>query len=155
MKGQPSAGDSESRPDEDTNAILSRRQFLITSSLAGAGIGVAAAGCRPKPDNFRPGNPFFQPCLSIARPRPDPEPPEPNHQDQADPPESSQETPPRFEPFEPDSQNQADAPTSDQQEGRRLPEASTIPQVCLSVSPDPRVCLWVPPSQGKRLPPVP
>jgi len=46
------------RHDEDTQAILDRRRFLIESTLAGAGLGALAAGC----DTEKP-----RPCLSIAK----------------------------------------------------------------------------------------
>ncbi len=46
MKGKRK---QDSKAAEDTQAILSRRRFLIQTALAGAGIGVAAsAGCRPR-----------------------------------------------------------------------------------------------------------
>ena len=59
MKSEHRADDPEKWSDEDTEAILSRRRFLIESTLAGAGIGALATGCRP------------QVCLEVT---PDPEP---------------------------------------------------------------------------------
>ncbi len=55
MKNQPDANDPAARPDEDTEAILSRRRFLIQSTLAGAGIGAVASVCEARI------------CLSIIR----------------------------------------------------------------------------------------
>lgn len=158
MKRQQSAGDSQSRPDEDTEAILSRRQFLIASSLVGAGIGFAATGCRPKPENAFPGYPFFQPCLSIAKPRPKPEPPEPGQQGPYDPPVVGPEPADRFEEFEPEWEDQTGAPKTEQPQEPRRPEDCQIPQVCLHVmrgqTAAPQVCLSVPANQGRHLPPV-
>ena len=65
--------------DEDTEAILSRRRFLIASTLAGAGMGGALSGCRPQPPEpkvcLKPSPPDTpqtggkdsqpQPCLSV------------------------------------------------------------------------------------------
>ncbi|HUT34349.1 MAG TPA: hypothetical protein VNE39_12760 [Planctomycetota bacterium] len=54
------------RHDEDTRAILDRRRFLIKSTLVGAGLGAAAAGCDllgPRACLAPP-----QPCLSVAPP---------------------------------------------------------------------------------------
>jgi hypothetical protein len=56
--------------DEDTQAILARRRFLIESALAG-GLGALAAGCEKEEPS---------PCLKVGTPRvclkvPPPEPP--------------------------------------------------------------------------------
>ena len=39
---------SDKRHDHDTDAILRRRRFLITSALTGAGLGALLAGCEPE-----------------------------------------------------------------------------------------------------------
>jgi hypothetical protein len=41
--------DRGARRDEDTEAILRRRKFLIQSALAGAGLGALLAGCEAEP----------------------------------------------------------------------------------------------------------
>lgn len=46
-------------PEEDRQAILRRRRFLIQSALTGAGLGALLAGCEPDEP---------KPCLSIRRP---------------------------------------------------------------------------------------
>ena len=46
---EPPEEDRQRQGDEDTEAILSRRRFLIFSTLAGAGVGAALSGCRPEP----------------------------------------------------------------------------------------------------------
>ena len=140
MKSQPSEGDSVPRPDDDTEAILSRRKFLIASALAGAGIGVGATGCGSKP---RPSpNVYGGACLSVPprhvrEPGP-PQPPEPNYQGQPDPPEGGQESSRQFGPIEPDGQDPPDQPESDRARGPQPPDVHTIPQVCLSVTSLPR-----------------
>ena len=48
------------RRDEDTEAILNRRRFLIESALAGAGLGAVLSGCE---DETAP-----RACLSVAPP---------------------------------------------------------------------------------------
>ncbi len=53
-------GDEARRQQEDTEAILSRRRFLIQSALAGAGIAAAASDAQA------------QVCLSVAPPEPMP-----------------------------------------------------------------------------------
>lgn len=53
MSIRPPKDEPEKQPNEDTQAILDRRRFLIESTLAGTGIGLAASGCRP------------QACLSV------------------------------------------------------------------------------------------
>ena len=45
--------------DEDTEAILSRREFLIKAALAAGGVSAALVGC---------GKAESRPCLSIAKP---------------------------------------------------------------------------------------
>ena len=72
--------------DDDTQAILRRRRFLIQSALAGAGLGALLTGCRPEPHAclsvvpappkpptgpkicLKPVAPH--PCLKVAPPRP-------------------------------------------------------------------------------------
>jgi hypothetical protein len=61
MYEDPPPEDARQRPEEDcedTEAILARRRFLIASTLAGAGLGVALSGCQPKP------------CLKVKEPGP-------------------------------------------------------------------------------------
>ena len=69
--------------DEDTEAILSRRRFLISSTLAGVGIGTALSGCER----------FARPCLQLAPPPQPPQPPKPEPGPKAEPPQ-----PPKPEP---------------------------------------------------------
>ncbi len=89
MSIRPPMDEPEKLPDEDTQAILDRRRFLIESTLAGAGIGIAAAGCRPQaclsvepepgpclsppPEDAVPG-PTDEPevCLEVVPPEPPP-----------------------------------------------------------------------------------
>ena len=57
--------------DDDTEAILRRRRFLIQSALAGAGIGALLAGCAPKPCLTvlqPPAEPTPRPCLAVVPP---------------------------------------------------------------------------------------
>ena len=64
MTSREPPGDArEGQLDEDTEAILSRRRFLISSTLAGAGLGAALSGCRPEPP---------QPKVCLTTPRPEP-----------------------------------------------------------------------------------
>jgi len=160
MQGERSAGDSKPQTDEDKKAILSRRQFLIASSLAGAGIGVAVTGCHDRLGVcFSVPNPFFQPCLSIDRPRSEGEPPESDHPSPTDPPRDEQEPSPRFGPVEPDSRDQTESPKTDQEGKPQPPNDFDVPQVCLHFTRDantvpPQVCLSVT-APARRLPPVP
>jgi hypothetical protein len=58
------ADKDESNPrrcDEDAEAILGRRRFLIQSALVGAGLAGLGAGCQP----------FARPCLTLP---PEPKP---------------------------------------------------------------------------------
>jgi len=71
MKSRAQANDPGKRPEEDTEAILGRRRFLIASALAGAGIGIALSGCPMTCLSYAP-NP--RPCLEVAPPEPEPEP---------------------------------------------------------------------------------
>jgi hypothetical protein len=86
----------QSAADRDTEAILARRRFLIQSTLAGLGIGAAAAvtGCgdepkaclevapepkakpkpEPEPKPCLEVEPEPEPCLSIIEPEPEPKP---------------------------------------------------------------------------------
>ena len=58
--------------DEDTEAILDRRRFLIESTLAGAGLGAVLAGCdnRSEPHACLSIEP--QPCLEVEPPESQP-----------------------------------------------------------------------------------
>jgi len=50
--------------NEDTEAILRRRRFLIESALAGLGVGALAAGCKEEPEP--------KVCLTALPPEPPP-----------------------------------------------------------------------------------
>ncbi len=75
--------------NDDTEAILARRRFLVQSTLAGLGVGVVAVtGCAPKPcltlvpdACLKPPPPDPEVCLKPAPPDPKPclkpKPPEP------------------------------------------------------------------------------
>ena len=64
--------DEQERAREDTEAILSRRAFLIQSALAGAGVAAGAAGCDKKGKPAQaPSKPRPQICLKKRGPRPD------------------------------------------------------------------------------------
>ena len=61
---------------EDTEAILSRRRFLIQSGLAGAGLAVAGCEKGGKVDKASKTGPMGKPhspgiCLKVAGPKPD------------------------------------------------------------------------------------
>ncbi len=58
--------EEERRRDEDAEAILNRRRFLIGSALAGAGIGAAAVGC----DHWRHHGPPPPPKACLTPPPP-------------------------------------------------------------------------------------
>jgi len=60
---EPPEDDWEGQLDEDTEAILSRRRFLISSTLAGAGLGATLSGCRRQPQEPKV-------CLTLDRPKP-------------------------------------------------------------------------------------
>ncbi|MBC8874166.1 MAG: hypothetical protein H8E44_32405 [Planctomycetes bacterium] len=88
MDDQPQSDDPKRR-EEDTEAILHRRRFLIQSTLASAGLGAVVSGCQPQaclsaaPDpclSVAP-EPEPQPCLDVGPPEPQPclevEPPRP------------------------------------------------------------------------------
>jgi len=64
---EPPEDVSPRQGEEDTEAILSRRRFLISSTLAGAGIGAALSGCRTEP-------PEPKVCLTPLPPKQPPEP---------------------------------------------------------------------------------
>jgi hypothetical protein len=119
MNHQRSAENRPSQPDEDAKAILSRRQFLIASSLAGAGIGVAATGCKPRPETCLsiapPPDPGPQVCLSVEpdwepdwEPEPEPDPPGPDGEGPTDPPDNGPQ--PEPEPPEPNDQQGIESP---------------------------------------------
>ena len=119
---QEPRGSEEKRHDEDTEAILARRRFLIRSALAGAGLGAVLAGCESKPEAVP------RPCLSVAVPPPtsntDAQPktstePKPGT---ATKPEVCLKIAPPEKPPEP------------------APKTVTEPQICLSV-PAPQPCL--------------
>ena len=81
MKSQREAIDSDGRTDEDTEAILNRRRFLIQSTLASAGVGAVMSGCKAEPEpgiclSVDPPEPEPEPevCLDVAPPEPEPEP---------------------------------------------------------------------------------
>ena len=125
------------RPDEDTQAILNRRRFLIASALAGAGLGAAATGCD------RDAQPDI--CLKVApRPRLTPKPPaKPGTADRPEPkPATAVEPRPCLEPVPPD----------------RGHKPGTRPEVCLSVEippapkPGPKVCLKLAPRKPEPKP---
>ena len=65
---EPPEDAREKQEDEDTEAILSRRRFLIFSTLAGAGIGPAMSGCQREP-------PKPKVCLKVPSREPEPPPP--------------------------------------------------------------------------------
>lgn len=67
---------SPDNAQEDTDAILSRRRFLIQSGLAGAGLAVTGCDKGGKPDKAAGTDPMgkgHKPgiCLKIAAPKPD------------------------------------------------------------------------------------
>ncbi len=106
------------RHDEDTQAILNRRRFLIESTLAGAGLGALAAGCGKE----EPQKP--QICLSVAVP---PEPPK--KPGTATPPQPCLDVAP------PPKPTTATAP--------RPCLSMPAPQPCLKIAPKPKVCLSI------------
>jgi hypothetical protein len=128
MESRPPEDKPRQHVDEDTEAILSRRRFLIQSTLATAGLGVAASGCKPEaclepqvcltpapPPDVQP-----QVCLDVVEPEPQvclEEEPEPQVCLSVEP--------------EPQVCLDVELP---------VPE----PQVCLSEEPLPDVCLSVP-----------
>ncbi len=59
----PSSKGEGDASDEDTQAILSRRSFLIETTLVNAGLGVGLGACRPQ------NRPHV--CLKVASPRED------------------------------------------------------------------------------------
>jgi hypothetical protein len=63
------------RNDEDTEAILNRRRFLIESTLAGAGIGAVLSGCEAQP--CLKIKPEPRQCLDVPPDRPTSKPTEP------------------------------------------------------------------------------
>ena len=73
MQDHPNEKHPDQR-DEDTQAILSRRDFLIKTALAGAGASAAAAaaGCGPKTclKVVDPDRPKPQTCLDVDPPDP-------------------------------------------------------------------------------------
>jgi len=101
----PPEDDRQGQPDEDTEAILSRRRFLISSTLAGAGLGGAMSGCGPysrpcltlprKPPPPQPPGP--KPCLKVPAP-PEPEPPKPEPKVCLKVPAPAEPEPPKPEP---------------------------------------------------------
>lgn len=121
------------RRDEDAEAILSRRRFLIESAVAGAGLGALAAGCaeeeRARPclsvmvkELPKPGTATSpQPCLEVAPPQP--------CLDVAPPPEACLSV----------------APPPEPKEGQGPPPQPCLslppPKPCLRIAPQPKVCL--------------
>ncbi len=80
MQPEPIEPDSaQLEPDsaqEDTEAILSRRRFLIKSGLASAGLAVAGCEKGGKTDQTNAPGPMSKPhkpgiCLKVAGPKPD------------------------------------------------------------------------------------
>ena len=80
MEDQPQT-DDPNRREEDTEAILHRRRFLIQSTLASAGLGAVVSGCQPQVCLSVAPPPEPQPCLDVEPPEPQPclevEPPRP------------------------------------------------------------------------------
>ena len=64
-------GEAPGRPEEDREAILSRRKFLIESALASAGITLGVAGCGPSKETTPEVCLRVAPqkCLKMAPPR--------------------------------------------------------------------------------------
>jgi hypothetical protein len=118
-------GEAPARREEDREAILSRRKFLIESALASAGItlGVGVAGCGPSKKETAP-----QVCLSVA-----PVEPRPTECLKVAPP------PP------PDAGAPASQPVR--------PTVCLQPRPCLSVPRPPEVCLRVAPQKCLKIAP--
>ncbi|HUT34348.1 MAG TPA: hypothetical protein VNE39_12755 [Planctomycetota bacterium] len=106
--------------DEDAQAILDRRRFLIESTLAGATLGALAAGCDTDP----------QACLTPPRP------PKPKTAGEPPPPPkpTTSATPqPCLEVAPPPKPKTGTAP----QPCLSMP----APKVCVRMAPKPKVCL--------------
>ncbi len=58
--------DNRPRSEEDTQAIMNRRRFLIKSTLAGAVLSGSLSGC--KPESTAESEPEPEACLSIILP---------------------------------------------------------------------------------------
>ena len=123
------------RPDEDTEAILNRRRFLIASALAGAGLG-AVAGCDPEP------------CLKVGPP-----PRKAGSKPSTRPAERKPKTPDQPEP-KPCLTPELPKPKTAAQP---KPKPGTAPRPCLSVirPPGPRGCLKIAPKPKTPSPPKP
>lgn len=133
---------SKKRPDEDTQAILDRRRFLIQSTLATAGIVAGAGGCRPEPEVcLTPAPPEPQVCLSVAAPEPCLDVSEP--QEPPMPPDGSGGNQP-----EPETCLDVSVPQHPEPEPEvclslmeDAPMLPPEPEVCLSVEATPQPCL--------------
>ncbi|MBM4042246.1 MAG: hypothetical protein FJ290_27450 [Planctomycetes bacterium] len=124
------------RKDEDADAILNRRRFLIESTLAGAGLGALAAGCEKEP----------QPCLKVAPPKPSPclKLPAPDTATPPVKPKTAVEPQPCLQPLPPKpATSVAPQPCLDVAPVPK-PKSGTAPQPCLSM-PAPKVCLRIAP----------
>ena len=122
------------RSDEDTEAILNRRRFLIESTMAGAGIGAVLSGCEAQPGpEAKP--PESRPCLKIK--------PEPRQCLDVPP------DPPTSKPTEPQ------VCLSVEISQPKTPPAASQPAACLKVEvkppkPPPRPCLRLRPCLSIR-----
>ncbi len=70
MKGRTTSRKGR-HPKEDTNAILTRRRFLIEAALAGAGVGAVASRALSQGASSPPASPrpcLVKPCLSEYHP---------------------------------------------------------------------------------------